>query len=122
MAVGAAPVCDDDPVESPFVTQDVFEQMRIFIGICTVYLIVTRHDCFCAAFFYGNFEPGEVNFPEGTLIQNGIHCHTPKFLAVHCKMFGTCIDTALLDSADIGCGHLSCKIGVFRKIFEVPSA
>ena len=56
--VGAAPVGDYDPVESPFAAQDILEKVAVFVGVNAVDLIVAAHDGMGAALFDCDFESG----------------------------------------------------------------
>ena len=121
MVVGAAPVRDNDPVVSPVVSQNISEKMCVFVGICSVDLIVTGHDRFCAAFFHGNLKSGQIDFTKSTLIYHRVHCHSAKLLAVYGKVLRAGIDAPALDSAYISRRHLACKIRIFGEILKVSS-
>ena len=122
MVIGTTPICDNYAVKPPFFSEDIPEQMLIFIGINAVHLVIAGHHCFRPAFFYGDLKTGQIDFPESPLIQNRIHCHSAKLLAVYRKMLGAGADTLTLYSLNVRRCHLPRQVGVFRKIFKIPAA
>ena len=113
MIIGSAPVRDDDPVKSPLLSQDIPEQVGIFIGIDPVDLVITGHDRFGAALFHSDLEPGQIDLTERALVHDRVHGHPPKLLAVHREMLRAGVYSLALDPPNISCRHLSGKAGIF---------
>ena len=63
MVVGASPVCDHNTLVSPLVPEYVLQQVGIFIGISSVYLIVACHQGLCVSLFDSDFKTGQIYFP-----------------------------------------------------------
>ena len=80
--------------------------MFIFIGIDTIHLIVAGHDGFCFPFFYCYLKSCEIDFPQGSLIQNRVHSHPPQFLGIHCEMLWAGKHALALNAFYIGRSHL----------------
>ena len=121
MVVRSAPVCDHRAFEAPLVTENVLQQMLVFVGVNTVYLVVAAHNGFRAALFDGNLKTGEVDLTESSLIYHCVHCHTAKLLAVYSEMFCTGCCSCALHTADKSSCHFSGKIRILGKIFKVTS-
>ena len=122
MVVRSTPVCDHGALEAPLIAKDVFQQMLVFVGVDTVYLVVAAHNGFSAALFDGDFEASEVDLAESSFIYYRVHGHTAKFLAVYCEMLCTGCCTSALYTADEGCCHFSGKVRILGKILEITSA
>ena len=121
MVVRSTPVSDNRAFEAPLVTENVFQQMLVFVGVNTVYLVVAAHNRFRATLFDGNLKTGEVDLTESSLIYHCVHCHTAKLLAVYSEMFCAGCCSCALHTADKSSCHFSGKIGIFGKILEVTS-
>ena len=122
MVVGAAPVRHYHAVKSPLTPEDIFQQMFIFICIRSVYLIITGHQGFGSALFYCNLKSGQIDFPQSALVNHGVHCHPPEFLAVDRKVLRAGRHALALNAPDVGRGHFPRLVWVFGKIFEIPAA
>ena len=122
VVIGSAPVRDDHSVISPFPSENINEQVTVFICILPVDLIVAGHKGLRSALFNSDFECSQVNFPQRSLVYDRIHGHTSLFLTVDRKMLDAGAHALALNAADIGRGHLSGKIRIFRKIFKIPTA
>ena len=122
MVVVPAPVCDHEAVKAPFFPKNLRQQVGIFVGVGAVHLVIAGHDGLGAALFHRHFKGGEVDFPQGALVQNGIHAHPPQLLGVDSKVLGTGGSTGGLNAANIGRTHFAGKIGVFGEILKIPSA
>ena len=122
MVVRAAPVGNDRTIESPFLPQDIHQQVLVFVGIHTVHLIIGGHDSFGMSFPDHNFKSGEVQLPKCTLVQNGIACHTAQLLTVGGKVLRTSRHAVCLNAPDVGGCHLSGEVGVLGEILKAASA
>ena len=122
MVIGAAPVGDHGAVKAPIVPQDLLKKMGVFVGIDAVDHVVAGHDGLGFALGNSDFKVGQVQFPQGALIQDGIGSHAAQFLVVGGKMFGAGGHAVCLDAADVRGGHLAGKVGIFGKIFKVAAA
>ena len=54
--VAAGPVGYHNAVETPFIAQDLFEQMMVFVSVCAVELVIGGHYRLGAALLDGDFE------------------------------------------------------------------
>ena len=122
MVVGAAPVGDHSTIKAPLFAQDVQQQVFVLVGVHAVHLIVRGHDGFWVSFLDHDFKGGQVQFPQGALIQNGVACHAAQFLTVGGKMLGTGRHTGGLDAAHITGGQFAGKIGILGEILKAAAA
>ena len=72
--------------------------------------------------FYGNFKPGQVNFPQGALVHDGIRSHTPRFLTVDGKVLRAGSYALGLDAANISRRQLAREIRVLGEILKAAPA
>ena len=119
--IAGAPVGDDKAVKAPGIPEDFLQKMGIFIGINAVDHIVGAHDGFRMALANGNLKIGEIQFPEGPLVHDGIGGHAPQLGVVGGKMLGTGADAICLDAADIASGHFARQIGVLGEVFKIAA-
>ena len=122
MVVGAAPVGNDSTIEAPLLAQDIHQKMMVFVGVGVVHLIIRRHDGFGAGFLYHDLEGGEVQLPQGALVQHRVACHAAQFLTVGGKVLGTGCHTVCLNAPDIGGCHFAGEVGVLGEILKAASA
>ena len=122
MVVGAAPVGDDSPVKAPLLAQDIHQQVVVLVGVGIVHLVVGRHDGLGVRLLDHNFKGGEVQFPQGALVQHRVACHAAQFLTVHGKVLGTGGNAVFLNAPDIGSRHLTGEVGVLGEILKAASA
>ena len=73
-------------------------------------------------FLHRDLKPGEINFPQGALVHDGVRRHPPQLLGVSSKVLGTGGHAVLLDAPDIAGRHFTCQIGVLGKILKVAPA
>ena len=72
--------------------------------------------------FDGDFKPGQVNFPQGALVHDGVRSHTPRFLAVDGKVLRAGGYALGLDAANISRRQLAREIRVLGEIFKAAAA
>ena len=122
VVVAAAPVGDHCAVKAPVPAQDIHEQVGVLVGVGAVDKVIGGHDGLRLRFLDHHLEAGQVNFPQGALVHDGIRGHAAQLLTVHRKVLGTGGNAVFLDAADVGRSHLTGKVGVFREILEVAAA
>ena len=122
VVVAAAPVGDHCAVKAPVPAQDIHEQVGVLVGVGAVDKVIGGHDGLRLRFLDHHLEAGQVNFPQGALVHDGIRGHAAQLLTVHRKVLGTGGNAVFLDAADVGRSHLTGKVGVLREIFEVAAA
>ena len=122
MVVGAAPVGNDSTIESPFLPQDIHQQVFALVGVGVVHLIIRRHDGFGTGFLYHDLETRQIQFPQGALVQNGIACHAAQLLTVGGKVLRTSRHAVCLNAPDVGGCHLAGEVGVLGEILKAASA
>ncbi|MMZ70438.1 hypothetical protein D1872_334810 [compost metagenome] len=74
------------------------------------------------AFLHGDFECGQVNFPQRSLIHDRIDGHPPLFLVVYGKMLNARGNAVRLDALNIGRRHFPGMIRILAEIFEISAA
>ena len=72
MVVRAAPVRHDHAVVAPLFPENLEHELRIFIRLESVHLIVTRHQGTGLPLFDRNLKAGQVNLPERSFIDLGV--------------------------------------------------
>ena len=72
MVVRAAPVRHDHAVVAPLFPENLEHELRIFIRLEPVHLIVTRHQRAGFPLFDRNLKAGQVNLPERSFIDLGV--------------------------------------------------
>ena len=122
VVIGAAPVGDDGPVEAPVLPQNVLQQVGILVGVGAVDEVVGGHDGLGLCLFHHDLEAGQIQLPQGALIEHRVAGHAAQLLTVDRKVFGAGRDAVFLDAAHIGGGHPAREDGVFREILEVTAA
>ena len=122
MVIVSAPVGNHEAVEAPVIPEYLLQEMGILVGIGAVDLVVAGHDGSGLALFYGDLKAGKVDFPQRALVHHAVHGHPPQLLRIDGKMLGAGGDAVFLNAPDIGGGHFTGKIGVFREILKVPPA
>ena len=122
VVVAAAPVGDHCAVKAPVPAQDIHEQVGVLVGVGAVDKVIGGHDGLRLRFLDHHLETGQVNFPQGALVHDGIRGHAAQLLTVHGKVLGAGGNAVFLDAADVGRRHLTGKVGILREILEVAAA
>ena len=122
VVIGAAPVGDDSPVEAPVLPQNVLQQVGILVGVGAVDEVVGGHDGLGLCLFHHDLEAGQIQLPQGALIEHRVAGHAAQLLTVDRKVLGAGRDAVFLDAAHIGSGHPAREDGIFREILEVAAA
>ena len=122
MVIAAAPVGHDSAVEAPVPAQDVLQKVGVLVGVGAVDEVVAGHDGLGVRLFDDDFKAGQVEFPQGSLVDDGVRRHAAQLLAVDGKVFGAGGDTVGLDAAHVGRGQLAGEVRVLREILEVAPA
>lgn len=120
--VDGAPVGDDESFESPFLAEDLREELAVLGGVGAVDLVVGAHDGPGLGFADRGFEGGEVDLAQGALVDAGIDAHAVGLLVVRREVLEGGADALGLDAVDEGGGEFSGQEGVFGEVFEVASA
>ena len=119
--VGASPVADHHPLESPFGTQDLGKQMVVLVGVDPVDQVVGAHQRAWVSLAHRDFESGQINLPQGALVHYGVRGHSPQFLTVDREMLRCRGHPGRLDAPDVGRSEFAGQIGVFGEILKVPA-
>ena len=122
VVVASAPVGDDRAVKAPFAAQDLREQMLILVGVSAIDKIVRRHNAAGMPLFDGDLKPGQVDFPQGALVHDGVRRHTPRFLAVDSKVLRAGGYALGLNAANIPRRQLARQIRVLGEILKAAPA
>ena len=122
VVVAPAPVGDDRAVKAPLAAQNIHEQVLILVGVSAIDKIVRRHNAAGMPLFDGNFKPGQVDFPQGALVHDGVRRHTPRFLAVDGKVLRAGGYALGLDAANIPRRQLAREIRVLGEILKAAPA
>ena len=72
--------------------------------------------------FDGNFKPGQIDFPQGALVHDGIRSHTPRFLTVDGKVLRAGGYALGLDAPNISLRQLAREIRVLGEILKAAPA
>lgn len=88
VVIGAAPVGDDSPVEAPVLPQNVLQQVGILVGVGAVDEVVGGHDGLGLCLFHHDLETGQIQLPQGALIEHRVAGHAAQLLTVDRKVFG----------------------------------
>ena len=119
--VGRVPVADYETVEAPFFAQNAVEQSDVVRGVYAVDLVVRSHHG-VRLFFDAGFEGGQIYLSESTLVDDTAYRHSEILVVVGAEMLERSAHAVLLYAVDISRSESACKIGVFRKIFEISAA
>ena len=122
MVVGAAPVGDHGPVIAPLAVQDILQQVMVLVGVGAVDPVVGGHDALGPALFHGDLKAGEVQLPQGALVQHAVAGHAAQLLIVGGKVLGAGRNAHRLDAAHIACCQLAGQVRVLREILEIAAA
>ena len=122
MVVGAAPVGDHGPVIAPLAVQDILQQVMVLVGVGAVDPVVGGHDAPGPALFHGDLKAGEVQLPQGALVQHAVAGHAAQLLIVGGKVLGAGRNAHRLDAAHIACCQLAGQVRVLREILEIAAA
>ena len=120
--IAARPVGDGDAVVPPFAAEDVLHQVHILVGVGAVELVVRGHDGLRLALIDGDLKPGQVNFAQRALVDDGIDDHAALLLVIAREVLDAGRDPLLLNTAHIGRRHFAGEVRIFREILEVTSA
>ena len=85
--IDCAPVRDDEAIELPLVTEDIFQQITVFASVNPVNFVVRGHNHPGFRLFYRKFKGAEVNLVEGTKIHDRIVDHAIALLRIAGEMF-----------------------------------
>ena len=80
--------------------------MFALVGVGVVHLVVGGHDGLGVRFFDHNFKGGEVQLPQGALVQHRVACHAAQLLTVGGKVLGAGGNAVFLNAADVAAAIL----------------
>ena len=122
-AVGRGhPVTDGQAFEAPFPTEDVLHEVAVFGAVLAVDLVVGHHDGPGLRLFDSDLKAAEIDFPECSLVDDGIRLVTEVFRAVACEVFDGRADAFGLDAVDVVRCQRTGQERVFRVVLEVSAA
>lgn len=82
-----APVCDDQPLESPLIPQDISQEPFIVTGKSSVYLVVGAHHGIRLPLLHRHLESGQIDLAQRALIHHAVPHHAVLLLIVRRIMF-----------------------------------
>ena len=91
------------------------------MGVGAVYPVVGGHDRQGLSLPNGNFEIGEIQLPQGPLVDHAVTGHPQQLLGVGCQVLGAGGNAILLHPADEGGGQLSRQVRILGEIFKIPA-
>ena len=91
-------------------------------AVDAVKAVVGTHDRPRFGGLHRDFKASQIDFPQGAIIDDGVHVHAAEFLVVDGEVFKASADTLRLDPVHQGRGDLSAEHGVFGKVFKIPAA
>ena len=117
-----APVRHHDTLEAPFVAQDSGKKAFTLLGVIPVELVIGTHHRPGLGFLHGNLEVLEVDFPQGTLGNDGVVLVAVGFLVVGSVVLDGSSHAVALDALYISGSHLAGKERILGEILEVTAA
>jgi hypothetical protein len=120
--VGTAPVRDDRAVEAPLVSQHLLQQEGVLVRVGAVDPVVGRHDRAGPGRLDHDAERGQVDLPQGALIDHGVRRHPAQLLRVGGVVLGAGGDAGRLDAAHVARCHPPREQRVLGEVLEVPPA
>ena len=117
-----APVRDDGPVEAPLLPQDPLQQERVLVRIGAVDAVVGGHQRPGGRFPHDDLERGQVQLPQGPLVDHRVADHAAQLLAVDREVLRGRGHALRLDTADVRRGDPAGQLRVLREVLEVPAA
>ena len=118
----SSPVGDDHAVKTPFGAQNVGQQMLVFVGVGSVDEVVGAHDCSRLGAAAHDFETGQIDLAQRTLVHNGIRRHASQLLGVSGEVLGAGGGSRGLDALGEACRHAPCEDRVLGQVLKVASA
>ena len=122
VVVGATPVGDDGPLKAPVPAQNIQQQVGVLVGVGAVDEVVGGHDGLGVGLLDHDLKAGEVELPEGALVQHRVAGHPAQLLAVDGKVLGAGGNAVFLDAPHIARRHFAGEERVLRKILKVAAA
>ena len=122
VVIAAAPVGHDSAVEAPVPAQDVLQKVGVLVGVGAVDEVVAGHNGLGVRLFDDDFKAGQVEFPQGSLVDDGVRRHAAQLLAVDGEVLGAGGDAVGLDAAHVGRGQLAGEVRVLGEILKVAAA
>ena len=120
--VHCSPVRDDGARVAPLGAQDIGQQPCILACECTIDAVVGAHDRPRLAFDDCLFERCEIEFTQGTFVDDGVDRHTPVFLIVGSEVLERGSNPRRLHALDIAGGEGTRQEWVFGEVFEIAAA
>ena len=120
--IDGAPIGDDQALKAPTVAQDILGQDFVFTAIAAIKAVVGAHHRPRLCLPHGSFEGWQVDFVQGSRIDQRINNHALGFLIVHGEVFNAGARAGRLHAGDKGDGHGAGQIRVFAVIFEITAA
>ena len=117
-----APVAHDQPVKAPVLAEHAREQLAVLGSVGAVEHVVGAHDRPGLCALHGLLEGGEVDFPQGTLVNHTVGGHAAVLLAVGGEVLDTGAHALALHAVNQAHGHLPRQIGILAEILKVAPA
>ena len=119
--VRAAPVAHHDPLESPFLLEDVVEHPAVVAEVLVAVEVVGPHDAPGVALGDGCLEGRQVDFVEGSVVDYNVGRVAVHLVVVEREMLDAGGDAAALQALDVGHHHTRGQTGVLAHVFEVTA-
>ena len=118
----AVPVGDDEPLESPFATQDPVEELDVLRAVRSVQPVVPGHDPERAAFRHRELERDQDDLAELTRVDDRIHAVAFELRVVRREVLDRGRDPLRLDAPDEAGRDAPREERILRVALEVPAA
>ena len=122
MFVYRAPVRHHNALIPPLIPEDLVEQMMVLAAERSLHLVVSAHDGPRLRLFHRRLESCQIDLPQRSLIDYGIHAHAVSLLIIHGEMLQAGTHTHTLHTIDMAFCHMPRQIGILGEILEVPAA
>ena len=119
--MGGGPVRDHHAPIAPLFLEDVGQQAAVFGGVGSVELVVGGHDRPGVGLRHDPLEGGEIEFPQGPLVDAGVDDETLQLLIVGGVVLERRADPLALEPLHIGRAHDAGQVRVLGIGLEVPA-
>ena len=116
------PVAHDQTLEAPLGAQDVGERLARLAGVLTVDQVVGAHDRPGLRFGDGDLEAGQVQLPQGALVDDRVEAHPVVLLVVDREVLQAGAHPLGLDAPHQRRRRLARQQRVLGEVLEVASA
>ena len=119
--IGGIPVRHQHALKSPVLAQDIDIEVTVLRRVLAVDQVVGVHHCADMSLLHGRFEGGQIDFADGTVVDDGIGIVPQEFAVVSQVMLDSGADTLLLHAADIAHGDRPGEERIFAEVLKVAA-